>query len=436
LDLKAIDFTQNFKLMKVYIKILVLSIVFFVSCERKIDIISVPSSINPRDINVLSQYLSLSGAIKADGSLPTSTGGNSLVINGYGTIVNTVSGRTTNLSFIVPNNLGTVAGYYIQVEGSNIYYKIPYNPSNGNSNILNVPIGIPSITENGSFCVNIKIFDNNNQVSQPVKQCINVVPVPTTINPNDVNTLSQYLNLPTGTIRYDGATIPPPTTGGPTITGFGNTSVTTSNGGTTAISFNIPSNSGDISGYYVQVEGSNIYYKVPYTPSTDNPNVLNVPVGIPTITQNGAFCINVSVFNSSGQVSQTIKQCVDVLKLGSGSLQINLTWSSVNSDIDLHVIDPSGTEIYYNRKNSSTGGQLDRDDTNGFGPENIYWIGTAPDGQYKVWVEYYGGNIVPTTCYVTINSPDKSKYFQIVLKTEKEIKDIVTINKQGNVYNF
>lgn len=380
LGLKVIDFTKNFKQMKDYLRVFVIVLLFFISCERKIDIVSVPSSINPRDVNILSQYLSLLRAVKSDGSLPTSTGGNSLTINGYGTIVNTVSGRTTNLSFVVPNNLGAVTGYYIQVEGSNIYYKIPYNSSNGNSNILNVPIGIPSITENGSFCVIIKIFDNSNQVSQPVKQCINVVSAPITINPSDVNTLSQYLNLPTGTIRYDGATIPPPTAGGSIITGFGNTSVTTSNGGTTAISFNIPSNSGDIAGYYVQVEGSNIYYRVPYTPSIDNPNVLNVPVGIPTITQNGVFCINVSVFNNSGQV----RQCVDVLKLGSGSIQINLTWSSINTDIDLHVIDLSGTEIYYSNKSSSTGGQLDRDDVNGFGLENIYWLGTAPDGQYKV----------------------------------------------------
>lgn len=79
--------------------------------------------------------------------------------------------------------------------------------------------------------------------------------------------------------------------------------------------------------------------------------------------------------------------------VGTGDVQLTLTWQSLD-DIDLHVIGPDGYEIYYSAPTSPSGGQLDRDNecTNlELGrPENIYWAsGTAPAGQYRVWVHYF-----------------------------------------------
>ena len=51
----------------------------------------------------------------------------------------------------------------------------------------------------------------------------------------------------------------------------------------------------------------------------------------------------------------------DDLALGTGDVQATLLWNG-DSDLDLHVTDPSGTDIYYLNKTSSTGGQLDHDD--------------------------------------------------------------------------
>jgi len=79
--------------------------------------------------------------------------------------------------------------------------------------------------------------------------------------------------------------------------------------------------------------------------------------------------------------------------VGSGDVQVTLTWRST-ADIDLHVIDPTGEEIYYDHDTSASGGQLDVDDqceggVQG-GPENIFWpTGGAPRGQFEVRVVYY-----------------------------------------------
>ena len=58
--------------------------------------------------------------------------------------------------------------------------------------------------------------------------------------------------------------------------------------------------------------------------------------------------------------------------LGSGDVQVSLAWT-VAPDVDLYVTDPFGSVLNYQNKVASSGGKLDRDDTDGFGPENIFW---------------------------------------------------------------
>jgi uncharacterized protein YfaP (DUF2135 family) len=121
------------------------------------------------------------------------------------------------------------------------------------------------------------------------------------------------------------------------------------------------------------------------------------------------------------------------LRLGTGSLQVSLSWNNY-SDTDLHVIDPYNEEIYYQSKQSSSGGALDRDDTNGHGPENIYWLSTAPDGLYKVYVKDYSG-FPSTDYYITISSDGVSRNFSGNVKNGR--KDLVTtVEKRGRNISF
>lgn len=80
------------------------------------------------------------------------------------------------------------------------------------------------------------------------------------------------------------------------------------------------------------------------------------------------------------------------LATGSGDVQITLTWDEA-VDLDLWVTDPENERIWFANRESGSGGQLDQDDVDGFGPENIFWpAGEAPSGEYKVEVDHYLGN--------------------------------------------
>lgn len=82
--------------------------------------------------------------------------------------------------------------------------------------------------------------------------------------------------------------------------------------------------------------------------------------------------------------------------LGSGDVQITLRWVGRN-DLDLHVVDPAGEEIYYDHRLSQSGGDLDVDSNKGCheniteqSVENIFWpTGNASTGSYQIYVVYY-----------------------------------------------
>jgi hypothetical protein len=91
----------------------------------------------------------------------------------------------------------------------------------------------------------------------------------------------------------------------------------------------------------------------------------------------------------------------EVTGAGGGDVQVTLTWDT-EADLDLWVTDPDGFKIYYGNAVSPSGGMLDFDDTNGYGPENTFWLpGTAPNGSYFIQVDHYY-DTQPTNYTVTI----------------------------------
>lgn len=70
-------------------------------------------------------------------------------------------------------------------------------------------------------------------------------------------------------------------------------------------------------------------------------------------------------------------------------LQVVLYWDTADTDVDLHVREPDGTVVNYMRKEGASGGRLDRDDTDGYGPE-IYSLGAALTGEYVIKAHYFG----------------------------------------------
>merc|ERR1719433_793967 len=72
-------------------------------------------------------------------------------------------------------------------------------------------------------------------------------------------------------------------------------------------------------------------------------------------------------------------------------LRISLAWDTDNTDIDLHVIEPSGCEVYYSNNWSSQGGFVSRDFTRGYGPEE-YMVVKGQKGKYTIKAKYYSSS--------------------------------------------
>ena len=123
-------------------------------------------------------------------------------------------------------------------------------------------------------------------------------------------------------------------------------------------------------------------------------SVPNVPFGNYIVRVRGRNALGV------GQFSNQIIVVVGVM-LGAGDLQITLTWNTT-VDMDLHVIEPNGSHVYYVSRNGTTA-RLDVDDTNGFGPENIFVASAnAAAGTYQIYIVHYSGE-VPTTSTIAVN---------------------------------
>ena len=119
----------------------------------------------------------------------------------------------------------------------------------------------------------------------------------------------------------------------------------------------------------------------------------------------------------------------------SGNLKITLLWN-FQGDIDLHVTQPNGKTIYYQKsKDTSTGGFLDVDNRNGGdgSAENIYWE-NPPKGEYQVKLVYYSASQITNIagygiCSVVVFQQGKSpQTYQVEMNHVNETKNIVTVN--------
>jgi uncharacterized protein YfaP (DUF2135 family) len=81
------------------------------------------------------------------------------------------------------------------------------------------------------------------------------------------------------------------------------------------------------------------------------------------------------------------------------TILVTLTWDEDATDVDLYMHEPPGNDCYYSASckggQTSLGGTLDTDDTNGYGPENYSLSELEGDiiatGGYPIRVHYYAG---------------------------------------------
>ncbi len=127
------------------------------------------------------------------------------------------------------------------------------------------------------------------------------------------------------------------------------------------------------------------------------------------------------------------------VKVKVGDPQLTLIWDTKSVDIDLHVKEPKGDHLYFGHRNGRQGGQLDVDNTWGYGPENIYWLvpsgarkspkvkGPGPPGAYKWSVHYYAAHRPdhpPVHWQVRIKHAGEAKIVEGVLNAPGEWSQI------------
>ena len=86
-------------------------------------------------------------------------------------------------------------------------------------------------------------------------------------------------------------------------------------------------------------------------------------------------------------------------------LRVTMAWDSDDTDIDIHVTEPSGEEAYYAHNRTASGGRVSEDITDGYGPE-LYETRRALPGDYVIRAHYYASHqqtvFGPATCTLTV----------------------------------
>ena len=128
-------------------------------------------------------------------------------------------------------------------------------------------------------------------------------------------------------------------------------------------------------------------------------------------------------------VSPAFAQLIDT------DLRIVLSWDADATDIDLHVLEPTGEEVYYSHKLSSSGGLVSNDFTQGYGPEEFV-VRKAIPGRYIIRAKYFGSSaqslLGPVTVRVDIftrfgRKAQQKRTVFLRLEEAKEMLDVAEV---------
>jgi hypothetical protein len=122
-------------------------------------------------------------------------------------------------------------------------------------------------------------------------------------------------------------------------------------------------------------------------------SVPDVPAGSYIVRVRGRSASAVGAYSAS--ITLVVGSVISL-----GDVQVVLTWNTT-ADMDLHLIEPDGTHVYWGAPTGVTA-RLEVDDTDGFGPERVIVpTGAGHSGNYQVYVVHYSG-AVPTISSVAV----------------------------------
>lgn len=230
------------------------------------------------------------------------------------------------------------------------------------------------------------------------------------------------------------------TTAPPPALTISNTVILTGGSTRVAVDYSNQSDPAGIVGIIVGLEGSIGHYQVPVDPSSQALPMLDVALRLRNFadyeTPPTSLPLRIALRDVRGRVTPYADYRLNVTKVGGGDIQVSLSWDTP-TDVDLHVIDPFGCELYYGNETDEdwgfggecrgAGGMLDLDsnagcgidwgyeDEGGIRNENVFWPpGAAPEGVYNVMVDYWSDcSVADDTNYVvTINYCGKTEVYE------------------------
>jgi hypothetical protein len=145
--------------------------------------------------------------------------------------------------------------------------------------------------------------------------------------------------------------------------------------------------------FAVQLEGDDGYYTVAGV-DPDHDAVYDIIVKIPADSEKTSMRVGVALLDAMGNAGAFQEIAIQLVASGIGDVKVTLSFDRLH-DLDLHVVEPRGDQIFYRTPGSTTGGQLDLDsgancEPSPYNTENVFWPpGGAPSGTYRVSVQNF-----------------------------------------------
>lgn len=120
---------------------------------------------------------------------------------------------------------------------------------------------------------------------------------------------------------------------------------------------------------------------------------------------------------------------------GTPDLVVTLTWNTDRTDVDLHVVDPSGEECFYSHPRTKAGGAITQDVTQGYGPE-MFVLGHAPAGEYVIRAKYFSSDALRRTLrsrvYATVirncgREDEEVSRHALLVETTDDVQEVVRL---------
>ena len=198
---------------------------------------------------------------------------------------------------------------------------------------------------------------------------------------------------------------PTPATGPvPTVAGI----ATVVNGGSTRIS--VSADAGNFQRVFISTPSARGHWEVLLP---DGVTVEDLVLSVGRTVRAGNLRLRYELEGVTGEIGPYAEQTLSVIAVGTGDVQVSVAWTGA-SDVDLHVFDPAGEEIFFGNKTAASGGRLDLDsnpacDIDNKNNENVVFpTGAAPAGEYRVVVDYYDDcGVAQSDWVVTVQRKDQ-----------------------------